>query len=211
MVKNKNTDSVTREKIFNAATTIFEEKGYAAARMQEIADQAGINKALLHYYFRSKDQLFRAVFQPLLIRMFEKMFKIFMLDISFKEKIERYYNEHISFLMKNPRLPLFLLNEISQNKELIKELKDIIKYDRLRTIIFRKHKDELTGYGISEDDMPQLIISIVSLSIFPFVAQNMMMMIINQLGDNKKFDDFMNERKVFASNLIISALENPKR
>ena len=65
MVKSRITDSHTREKIFRAATEIFEEKGYAAARMQEIADRAGINKALLHYYFTTKEQLFMAVFQLL--------------------------------------------------------------------------------------------------------------------------------------------------
>ena len=58
MVKTKNHDLQTQEKIFKAATEIFEEKGFAAARMQEIADRAGINKALLHYYFRSKEMLF---------------------------------------------------------------------------------------------------------------------------------------------------------
>ncbi|TFH46253.1 MAG: TetR/AcrR family transcriptional regulator, partial [Bacteroidia bacterium] len=73
MVKTGETDMLTEEKIFNAATAVFEEKGFAAARMKEIADKAGINKALLHYYFHSKDQLFKAVFQPLMKKMFEKI------------------------------------------------------------------------------------------------------------------------------------------
>ncbi|MBE0675887.1 MAG: helix-turn-helix transcriptional regulator, partial [Bacteroidales bacterium] len=73
MVKLKDAGHMTRERIFTAASDIFEEKGYAAARMQEIADRAGINKALLHYYFTTKEQLFRAVFQVLLKKMFEKI------------------------------------------------------------------------------------------------------------------------------------------
>jgi TetR/AcrR family transcriptional regulator len=77
MAKSRATDSHTRDKIFRAATQVFEEKGYSGARMQEIADRAGINKALLHYYFRSKDQLFMAVFQVLISKMFEKIFATF--------------------------------------------------------------------------------------------------------------------------------------
>ncbi len=77
MAKSRITDTHTRDKIFRSATQVFEEKGYSGARMQEIADRAGINKALLHYYFRSKDQLFMAVFQVLIRKMFEKIIAIF--------------------------------------------------------------------------------------------------------------------------------------
>ncbi|NLD63084.1 MAG: helix-turn-helix transcriptional regulator, partial [Bacteroidales bacterium] len=76
MAKVRTADRQTRDRIFRAATQVFEEKGYSGARMQEIADRAGINKALLHYYFRSKDQLFMAVFQVLLKKMFEKIIAI---------------------------------------------------------------------------------------------------------------------------------------
>ncbi|MDZ7635635.1 MAG: helix-turn-helix domain-containing protein [Bacteroidales bacterium] len=72
MIKTGEPDSHTKEKIFLAASEIFEEKGHSGARMQEIADRAGINKALLHYYFRSKDQLFKAVFIVLLKRCLKR-------------------------------------------------------------------------------------------------------------------------------------------
>ena len=66
-------DKQTEDKIFEAATIVFEEKGLAGARMQNIADRAGINKALLHYYFRTKDHLFEAVFTALAKKMFAKI------------------------------------------------------------------------------------------------------------------------------------------
>jgi TetR/AcrR family transcriptional regulator len=211
MVKSRVTDSLTQQKIFRAASEVFEEKGFAAARMQEIADHAGINKALLHYYFRSKDQLFRAVFQVLLKKMFEKIFSIFREDISFKEKIRRFYGQHIDFLMKNPDLPIFLMNEISRNPSLAEGLKDMLNYDQLREMIYTRHAKELKGYGIKEADMPQLMITVVSLSVFPFAARDMLSMIIPQLGDTKKFNSYMNKRKEFAADFVITALKNRKK
>jgi AcrR family transcriptional regulator len=65
-------EKLTEEKIFDAATVVFEEEGLSGARMQNIADRAGINKALLHYYFRTKDHLFEAVFTKLAQKMFMK-------------------------------------------------------------------------------------------------------------------------------------------
>ena len=211
MVKSKEKDSLTQQKIFRAASEVFEEKGFAAARMQEIADRAGINKALLHYYFRSKDLLFRAVFQVLLKKMFEKIFSIFREDISFKEKIRRFFDQHIDFLMKNPDLPIFLLNEISRNPSLAEGLKEMLPYDQLRETIYVRHAKELKGYGIREADMPQLMITVVSLSVFPFAARDMLSMLMPQMGDKKKFNSWMNKRKEFAADFVITALKNRKK
>ena len=211
MVKSRITDSHTREKIFRAATEIFEEKGYAAARMQEIADRAGINKALLHYYFTTKEQLFMAVFQVLLKKMFDKIVSIFAEDISFREKIRRFLDEHIEFLIKNPNLPIFLLNEVSRNPSLADGLKETVQYGQLRDLIYEKHAKELKGYGIKKGDMPQLMITVVSMSVFPFAARDMLSLMMPHMDDNKKFSTFMRERKDFAADFIITALKNRKK
>ncbi len=202
---------MTRDRIFVAASDIFEEKGYAAARMQEIADRAGINKALLHYYFTTKEQLFRAVFQVLLKKMFEKIFSIFSEEISFKEKIKRFLDEHIEFMIKNPKLPIFLLNELSQNPALVEGIKEMVNYEKLRALIYTRHAKELKGYGIKKNDMPQLMVTVVSFSIFPFAARDMLTLMIPPMDDNKKFNAFMRERKEFASDFVITALKNRKK
>lgn len=211
MVKSKTTDLQTEEKIFKAASSVFEEKGLAAARMQEIADRAGINKALLHYYFRSKEQLFKAVFQVLLKKMFEKILSVFMMDISFEKKIKLYYEEHINILIKNPNLPLFLLNEISHNPGLVQGIQETLRYSEIREIIYKKHSKELRKYGIRKNDVPQLMVTIVSLAIFPFAARNIMKMIMRQIGDTKNFNAFMQARKEFASDFVITALKNRRK
>ncbi len=102
MIKTREPDSHTRDKIFRAASEIFEDKGYSGARMQEIADRAGINKALLHYYFRSKEQLFKAVYMVLQKKMFEKIISILREELPFKDKIKKFLDEHIEFMIKNP-------------------------------------------------------------------------------------------------------------
>ncbi|MCU0377852.1 MAG: TetR/AcrR family transcriptional regulator [Bacteroidales bacterium] len=211
MVKTKNTDLQTQERIFKAATEVFEEKGFAAARMQEIADRAEINKALLHYYFRSKELLFEAVFQVLLKKMFEKILSVFMMDISFEKKIKLYYEEHINILIKNPNLPLFLLNEISHNPELVQGIRETLRYSEMRDVIYKQHSRELRKYGIKKGELPQLMVTVVSMAIFPFAARNVMKMMMEQLGDNKSFNNFMQARKDFASDFVIAALKNRKK
>lgn len=211
MAISRVTDSHTRDKIFRAATLVFEEKGYSGARMQEIADKAGINKALLHYYFRSKDQLFMAVFQVLISKMFEKIFATFNADLSFKEKIKLFLSQHIDFLIKNPKLPTFLLNEMSVNPSVVDGVRESLKYGELRDVIYEKHAKELKGYGIKKSDMPQLMITIVSMSIFPFAAREMIAVMIPQMLDNRKFNAFMEERKEFAADFIFSALKHRKK
>lgn len=211
MSKIRATDSHTRDKIFRAASEVFEEKGYAAARMQEIADRAGINKALLHYYFATKEQLFMAVFQVLLKKMFEKMISLFAEEISFRDKIRRFLDEHIELLIKNPKLPMFLLNEISRNPSLSEGLKETLRYSQLRELIYDRHAKELKSYGIKKNDMPQLMITIVSMSVFPFAARDMLTLMMPQLDDNKKFNAYMRERKEFATDFVVTALKHRKK
>ena len=211
MIKASVNNSHTRDKIFKAATQVFEEKGFAGARMQEIADRAGINKALLHYYFRTKDQLFMAVFQVLLRKMFEKITAIFQADFSFREKIKLFLDQHIDFLIKNPNLPMFLLNEMSVNPAVNDGVRERLNYGGLRDLIYEKHAKELKGYGIRKSDMPQLMITIISMSIFPFAAREMIAVMMPQMHDNRKFNAFMEERKGFAADFIFSALKHRKK
>ncbi len=211
MSKSDPADGNTQERIFEAASAVFEEKGYTGARMQEIADRAGINKALLHYYFRTKEQLFKAVFQVMLKKMFQKITSIFAEEIPFKEKIKRFLDDHIEFLIKNPKLPIFLLNELSQNPSVSEGLKEIVNYDELRELIYSKHAKELKGYGIKKSDMPQLMVTVVSFSIFPFAARDMIRLMMPEIEDNKKFNAYMRERKDFASDFIFSALKHRKK
>ena len=124
-------DKLTEERIFEAATDVFVDKGMDGARMQDIASHAGINKALLHYYFRTKDQLFNAVFEMIAKRMIKKFAPVFDENLSLEEKIRFFFKEHIAFLQENPKLPGFILNEISRNPARIKKLIKNIHFESL--------------------------------------------------------------------------------
>lgn len=197
-------DKMTEEKIFEAATEIFEEKGLTGARMQNIADKAGINKALLHYYYRTKDHLFEAVFMKVAQKMLEKFNPIFEENLTIEEKIRFFFREHISFLSKNPKLPGFVLNEINHNPQRILTLVRNVDFPSLWKKILDQHKDELHKYNISEENLPQIMTTIVSLSVFPFAARGIFEVIFKSVDVD--FDKYIEERKEFAAEFVIRAI-----
>ena len=193
----------TEERIFDAATEVFLERGMDGARMQDIADQAGINKSLLHYYYRSKDRLFDAVFEKVASRMFTRFAPLLDPGLTLEEKIRFFFREHISFLEQNPRLPSFLLNEINRNPQRIKSI--IRKFDpeKLYDILEKQHGEELKQFGITPTLLPQIITSVAAMSIFPFVARGIVETILEKIGLN--FKDYIEERKTFAAGFVIRA------
>ena len=202
-------DKQTEEKIFEAATDIFVEKGMDGARMHDIANHAGINKALLHYYFRTKDQLFNAVFEMIAGKILKRFAPVFDENLTLEEKIRFFFKEHIAFLQANPRLPGFLLNEVNRNPERIKNLLKNVDFDNIWLKIYEQHEDELKKYNITRNSMPQLMISIAALSVFPFAAKGILEGILDKTGHN--FNDFVEERKEFAADFVIRAIKKVKR
>jgi len=196
-------DRLTEEKIFEAATAVFEEKGLDGARMQDIADRAGINKALLHYYFRSKEKLFLAVFDNLAEILFSKFAGIFQQDMPFDEKMKYFFLEHMTFLQQNPKLPIFILTEVSRNPELVDKF--LAKID-LNSIKTRMSEDPANT--MPPKMLPHLMISIVSLSVMPIAARPIIEKVLETAGYN--FDEFYEERKYLAPEFIINAVRQFK-
>ena len=199
-------DRQTEEKIFESATEVFIEKGMDGARMQDIANHAGINKALLHYYYRTKDHLFNAVFEMIAGQMFKKFAPVLDENISLEEKIRFFFREHISFLQRNPRLPSFLLNELNRNPERIKKLIQSIDINKLWTTLEKQHKEELVKYNITREIIPQLMTSIAALSVFPFAAKAIISGFMEKLGYD--FDEYIEVRKKYAADFVIKAITN---
>jgi AcrR family transcriptional regulator len=198
-------EKLTEEKIFEAATDVFVEKGLDGARMQDIADHAGINKALLHYYFRTKDKLFSAVFEMIARKIFKKFAPVFDDDLNLEEKIRFFFREHISFLQANPRLPGFLLNEVNRNPARIKKLLNNIDFNNIWLQLYKQHKDELRKYNISQETLPQIMISMAAMSVFPFAARGILEGVLDKMGLD--FNEYMEERKTFAADFVINALK----
>src|SRR3954470_11364138 len=109
-------DSSTEEKIKNAARTIFHKKGFAATRTRDIAEEAGINLALLNYYFRSKEKLFDIVMAERIDKLFSVLAPLlFDEDTSLEEKLQKITDQYITMLLEHPDLPIFVLSEIRNN------------------------------------------------------------------------------------------------
>ncbi len=198
-------DNLTEEKIFESATLVFLEKGMDGARMRDIAERAGINKSLLHYYYRSKDRLFDAVFDKLAGVIFRRFTPIFDASLSLDDKIRFFFREHISFLQKNPALPSFILNELNRNPARIRKLIQKLDIESLWTTLEEQHRNEFEKYKLTRDMMPQLMTSIAAMSIFPFAARTLVAAILEKLGYG--FDSYLEERKEFAAEFVINSLK----
>jgi TetR/AcrR family transcriptional regulator len=198
-------DKMTEGKIFDAATEVFVEKGMDGARMQDIADRAGINKSLLHYYYRTKDRLFGVVFEKIADKMFSKFAPVFDENLSLEEKLRFFFREHISFLQQNPKLPAFLLNEINKNPSRVKKLIRKIDVNRFWIVLNEQHRDELREYNITVETLPQLMTTIAAISVFPFAARGILETLFEKL--NISFEDYLEERKDFAADFVIKALK----
>jgi AcrR family transcriptional regulator len=198
-------DKQTEDKIFDAATDVFIEKGMDGARMQDIANHAGINKALLHYYYRTKDHLFNAVFEKIAGTIFSKFAPVFDTKLTLEDKIRFFFREHISFMQKNPRLPAFVLNEFHRNPQRIRKLIQNIDIDKLWTTLESQHKEELERFNITKENIPQFMTTIAGMSVFPFVARPVIAGIMEKMDYN--YEQYLEERKEYAADFVMSALK----
>jgi AcrR family transcriptional regulator len=197
-------DKLTEEKIFESATEIFIEKGMDGARMKDIADHAGINKALLHYYYRTKEHLFNAVFEKMAGLMFKKFAPVFDEKLSFENKIKFFFREHITFLQQNPRLPAFILYELSRHPERIKKLIQNLDFEKLWETLEKQHKKDLIKYNITRENIPQFMTSVAAMSVFPFLAKPIISGVMEKIGYN--FDEYLEQRKKYAPQFILKAI-----
>jgi len=123
----KNTKRTTEQLILEAARTVFIRKGLEGARMQEIANEAGINKALLHYYFRSKEKLFSHIFEKALAGMFDVINESIHKEGDVFAFIEIFVDHYLSVLKENPFIPNFIFNEININPGRIHQFSDKVR------------------------------------------------------------------------------------
>ena len=189
--------------ILQAARKVFIEKGMEGARMQEIADEAGINKALLHYYFRSKDKLFQAVFLEAFQKFLPQIELLIKSELPFLEKLHLFINNYISIMIENPYIPGFVLNELTQNPQ---RLADLLKNrtSRMPELLVQIHNEIENGI-LKPFEPKQILINSLALCIFPFVARPVIQNIF--FGNNREtYDSFLEERKAIVFNFIKSAI-----
>ena len=197
-------DSSTEEKIYEAARKIFLLKGMEGARMQEIADEAGMNKALLHYYFRSKENLFKAVFKDIFSKFFIRVKGTLFSDITAKEKMVIFIDNYIDLIAANPYVPQFIINEINRDPKVLKSLmfESGIEPQKILEMFFH----EIKSVNESSLDTRHIVVSLLGMLIFPFVGRPLLQMIYFN-DDAEAYNQFLSERKEIVKNMILKFIE----
>ncbi len=197
-------EKTTEVQILNAAKKVFLKKGYDGARMQHIADEAGINKALLHYYFRSKDKLFDAIFDEAFSQFFPNISTLMMSDQAFEKKIRGFVSHYIDTMLKNPHLPSFVMHELQRKPERIVGLirQSGIDPETLGQLI----EKEVAAGKMRPIPFPHLIVNLVSMCIMPFAARPIIEGFVFN-GNTRAYDHFLSERKTAVADFIINSLK----
>lgn len=203
MVK-KQIDKTTEQRILAAAKKIFLSKGLDGARMQDIADEAGINKAMLHYYFRSKDKLFETIFEDIALHFMPRITDIFESDQTLFQKIETFCCTYIEQVKETPYLPVFVLSEASKRPAALMKKMFGNKKPPVH-IFFQEVQKEIVAGTIKPIQPAQLFLNMISMCVFPFMAKPMLE---HAAGISKKqFDALIEERKKMIPEFIIASIK----
>lgn len=198
-----NVESETEEKILDAARTIFQKRGFEGARMQEIADEAGINKSMLHYYYRNKDNLFMEVFQSGIKKIFPQLFAIMNKDIPLKDKVWEIVEFYHTMFKENSHLPMFVIHEMNQHPERFRDFiqKVGITFPEKFALQIKKEVQDGNIIPISPQ---QFLINIVSMCMMPMIARTMVMTVFQFNED--QYEQFMDEREELIPDMIFKGV-----
>jgi len=204
-------DGDTEARILAAAHAVFVRRGTAGARLQEIADEAGVNKALLHYYFRSKDRLAAAVFQSVARQQLPRVFELLASDLTIEEKVRRAVSLLLEHLLKAPYAPGYILSELSRHPERTPQFVQAVLgvevgsvVPGLRKTLGRQIAERVRAGTMREISVEQFVVNLQSLCLFPFVARQMLCAVM-QL-DDAGFGRFIAERKRILPDFILEGL-----
>jgi AcrR family transcriptional regulator len=195
------------EMILKVATGLFLEKGFAATSTTEIAKKAGCNQALVHYYFRTKDRLFEAIFQSKIKFFIGPLLEIGKEDIPYEHKLAKKIESHFDAVHANPKLPLFFLSELSSNPGRIEAIKKVL--GDLPKMALKQMEDELNAEiekgTVKPMSIEHLMLTIVSLNIMVFLAEPMFKIMTNQSDD--KYREFVKQRKKEHVRIVLNNLK----
>ena len=196
----KATDLRTETRILDAAHAVFVRRGTAGARMQEIAKEAGVNSALLHYYFRSKQRLSEAVFQRAAADLLPAVIAVLASDRSIEEKVQAVVDIELTRLLATPYLPGYVLSELAHHPERIRQLVSAVTGmvpeeagRRVLTTLRRQMRAAARAGALQPIEPEQFVVNLLSLCIFPFAARPMLTVVLG--FDDEGFKRFIARRR----------------
>ena len=204
-------DGLTERRILDAAHTVFLRRGTAGARMQEIAAEAGVNQALLHYYFRAKDRLSRAAFERAAMQLMPAVVGVLSSEVDLEEKVTRVVGLELDHLTRAPYLPGYIISELTHHPErarqLIAAFSGMTPEDIRPRVIstLRRQIDARVAAGAMRPIAPeQFVVNLVSLCIFPFAARPMISALLGM--DPPAFERFIDARREDLPRFFLGAL-----
>ncbi|MDR2475928.1 MAG: TetR/AcrR family transcriptional regulator [Bacteroidales bacterium] len=200
-------DTTTEKSILEAAEQLFMTKGFASTRTTEIARLAGVNHAMLHYYFRTKENLFNKVFEEKICRLAESFISAFEQELTLEEKVRRAIGWHFDFLVANPKLPMFILREILSDEERKAHAKKLFQPQIIKLLgnVQDAIDEEVRRGNIRWHSAIHVLLNAVSLNVFAIVAMQLLSDSANTItGD---MDAFLTERRENNIRLILNSLK----
>jgi AcrR family transcriptional regulator len=194
----------TEEKILEAAKNVFLKKGMAGSRMQEIADEANINKSLLHYYYRSKEKLFLAVFRFAVKQFIPGIRNIILSDQPIVKKIEMFVNTYIEMLFQHPFVPIFIIQEIQRDPDVLSGALMEAGVDPQE--ILQVFYDAIDRGEIRPINPLEIMLNMLSLCIFPFAAKPVMQRVFFE-NNEEAYMQFLEKRKKTVTEFMIKAIK----
>jgi AcrR family transcriptional regulator len=203
MEKTRNVE----QDIIEAARKIFHTKGYKEATMRDIAAEANINMAMLHYYFRSKDNLFFLIFDECFRDLYGKIISaISDPDLNIFDKIRAITNEYVAFFNNKPFIPPFIVGEIIRNpEEIAKRLHGIITPLNTFRLFSEQLQKECEKGTIRQISALTLLLNMLSLCVFPAISRPVIQEVLNY--DRDTMDQILEERKSEVADFIINAIK----
>lgn len=195
------TELSTEDKILLAASKVFTEKGFSGTRTRDIAEEAGINLALLNYYFRTKEKLFEQVMKVKIVLLFGQIIPIVTNEkTSLDEKIDLASVKYFDILTKNPNLPIFVLSEIQKKTS---DVKSILPFEKVLNNSYlmkqiKERKPEVNPF--------HFLFNFLSMTVFPFLGKPILQSF--DLMTDKEFQQFVEERKTMVPMWIKTMLNN---
>ena len=212
MVKSSSQrDESTEQRILDAAHRVFIRSGTAGARTMEIAKEAGVNSALLHYYFRTKERLAQAVFIRAAGQLLPAVIRILASDAPLDDKVERVIQTELEHLAKTPYLPGYILSELAHHPDragqLVSAVTGMVPAEIGMRVsgVLRAQIDEAVRAGRMHPIAPdQFIVNLLSICVFPFAARPMLMALLG--FDQAGFDRFIDRRRTELAPFFLRAL-----
>ena len=194
------------KRIIEAARQVFVRKGFEASTMSDIAAEAGIGRTAMHYYYRTKELLFDAVFDQLLGALLPNISRVVDQDTPCLEKIPQLVDIYVAIVQANPLLPIFLVNELNRDPQHVYQT-ILKKPERINSMLLlrKKMEEEMEAGTLKKQPLIYVVSTLISLVIFPMLIRNPLTTLFLE-DDVTRFDAFLEGRKPFITGLMLDIL-----